>query len=405
MKYVVILGDGMADYRVAELGDKTPLQYARKPNIDRLAKQSRVGLVRTVPEGMPPGSDVANLSVLGYDPRLYYTGRSPLEAVSMGIQLGDTDVAFRCNLVTLSDEPVYADKTMIDYSSDEITTQEAAILLHEVNSRLGTDILKFYAGVSYRHLLVWQGGPVEFDLTPPHDISDLKITDYLPTGTQSELLIQFMRESHNFLKDHPVNRNREARGLRPANSLWIWGQGKRPLIPKFQEKYGLDGSVISAVDLTKGLGLCAGLEVVEVPGATGNIHTNFLGKAKAALEELRRGNDFVYVHIEAPDEAGHRGELDNKVKAIEEIDAQVLGPILAGLEGMGEYRIMILPDHPTPLSIRTHVSNEVPFLMYQNTQPFPSTVEAYDEDTAKSTGLVIEKGHELMDWFISRNRH
>ncbi|MDA8213071.1 MAG: cofactor-independent phosphoglycerate mutase [Clostridia bacterium] len=400
MKYVVILGDGMADYKLKELGDKTPLQYARKPNLDRLAQSGILGMVRTVPEGLSPGSDVANLSVMGYNPELYYTGRSPLEAVSMGVNLGDEDVAFRCNLVTLSDEPDYEQKTMLDYSSDEISSAEAALLMHEVNQRLGTEIFKFYPGVSYRHLLVWHQGPTDFKLTPPHDISDRKITDYLPRGESGEVLLNLMKASSRFLAGHPVNKDRVARGLRPANSLWIWGQGKKPALPGFLEKYGLTGSVISAVDLTKGLGLCAGLEVVEVPGATGNINTNFRGKALAALEELKKGKDFVYIHIEAPDEAGHRGELDNKVKAIEEIDAKVVAEVLNGLEEFDDYRVMILPDHPTPLSLRTHVPDEVPFLIYQKSCPQQSSVSGYDEDSARSTGLLVERGYELMDRFI-----
>lgn len=400
MKFVVILGDGMADYKLKELGNKTPLQYASKPNMDRLARSGTLGLVRTVPEGLPPGSDVANLAVMGYDPQLYYTGRSPLEAVSMGVNLGDKDVAFRCNLVTLSEEPDYSQKTMLDYSADEITSAEAALLIHEVNRQLGSEVFKFYPGVSYRHLLVWHQGPTEFKLTPPHDISDRKISDFLPSGRSSDVLLNLMKVSSGLLADHPVNRDRVARGLKPANSLWIWGQGKKPALPSFLDKYGLTGSVISAVDLTKGLGLCAGLKVVEVPGVTGNINTNFRGKALAALEELRAGQDFVYIHIEAPDEAGHRGELDNKVKAIEEIDAKVVAEVLNGLEEFDDYRIMILPDHPTPLSLRTHVSDEVPFLIYQKSNPLQGPGSNYDEDSARSSGLLVERGYELMDRFI-----
>lgn len=400
MKFIVVLGDGMADYKIKELGDRTPLQYARKPNIDRLARAGEVGLVKTVPEGLPPGSDVANLSVMGYNPVSYYTGRSPLEAVSMGVDLNPDDVAFRCNLVTLSDEQDYAAKTMVDYSSDEIPTAESRQLIEEVQKRLGTEVLRFYPGVSYRHLLVWSGGPEDFDLTPPHDISDRPIADHLPKGPASATLLRLMEESHRFLSDHPVNKARVAKGLRPANSLWIWGQGRKPAVPSFQEKYGLSGSVISAVDLTKGLGLCAGLESINVPGATGNITTNFRGKALAALEELKKGKDFVYIHIEAPDECGHRGELDNKVKSIEEIDEKVLGVLLEGLEEYDDYRIMILPDHPTPLSLRTHTAEQVPFLIYQKSQPKASAVAGYDEDSAQATGLRVENGYELMDRFI-----
>ena len=306
MKYVVILGDGMADYPLGELGGKTPLQYAHTPNMDWLARYGEIGLVHTVPPGFAPGSDVANLSVLGYDPREYYSGRSPLEAVSMGIQLADDDVAFRCNLVTLAGGEEFQDQTMLDYSAGEIETVEAAALINELQSKLGRSDLNFFPGISYRHLMVWQGGPTEVVLTPPHDISDQKITVSLPAGPGAEVLTALMQKSEAIFKDHPVNLDRIARGLRPATSIWFWGQGKRPALNSFYEKYGLKGSVISAVDLTRGLGLCAGLDVVLVEGATGNIHTNFEGKARAALDELRRGQDFVYVHLEAPDEAGHQ---------------------------------------------------------------------------------------------------
>lgn len=407
MKYVVILGDGMSDYPIKELGDKTPLQYAQTPNLDHLARLSTLGLVRTVPPGMPPGSDVANLSVMGYDPRLYYTGRSPLEAASLGIHLEPSDIAFRCNLVTLSDEPVYAEKTMLDYSSDEISTPESAQLISEINRQLGTDRLNFYAGISYRHVLVWRNGPLEeLDLTPPHDISDRQIGDYLPKGDYSQVLLELMVESNRILTNHPVNLARLAEGHSPANSVWFWGQGKKPVIPSFADKYGLSGSVVCAVDLIKGLGICAGLETVNVPGATGGTVTNYRGKAQAALAELRKGKDFVYIHIEAPDEAGHRGELETKVQAIEAIDELVVGEIRQGLEesrhlpGMEDYRLLILPDHPTPLSIRTHAPDEVPFLIYQRSQHQDNPVNGYNEETARAAGLRLKDGYKLMDYFI-----
>lgn len=400
MKYVVVLGDGMADYPIPELGNRTPLQYARTPNLNRLAANAEIGMVKTVPDEMPPGSDVANLSVMGYDPRRYYTGRSPLEAVAMGVELGTTDVAFRCNLVTLSDDTDYREKIMVDYSSDEISSEEAAALIAEVKARLESPELRFYAGVSYRHLLVWKNGTVEVELTPPHDISDRRVTEYLPRGPRSEVLLDLMIESNRFLPSHPVNQARVRQGLRPATSLWFWGQGKRPALPSFYEKYGLKGSVIAAVDLTKGLGVCAGLEPVKVPGATGNITTNFSGKARAALEELRRGQDFVYIHIEAPDEAGHRGELDTKIKSIEEIDAKVIGELLRGLEQFEDYRIMVLPDHPTPLRVRTHTAEEVPFLIYQKSLMLQSPVRSYDEEAARLSGLRFDRGYELMDYFV-----
>jgi len=402
MKYVVILGDGMADYPIPQLGNKTPLQCAKKPNIDFLAKNAELGMVKTIPDGIPPGSDVANLSVMGYNPRQYYTGRSPLEAASMGIELSPTDTAFRCNLVTLSEEGDYTGKTMIDYSSDEISSAEAAELIKEVNKHFKTSDISFYPGVSYRHCMVWKGAPVGLGLTPPHDILERPIAEYLPKGEYGKAILNMMQESYEFLKDHPVNKARVSKGLRPANSIWIWGEGRKPAIPKFSEKYGISGSVISAVDLIKGIGKCAGLKAVNVEGATGNIHTNFAGKAKAAVQELEAGQDFVYVHIEAPDECGHRYEIENKVKSIEIIDRQVVGPILQGLEKFADYRVLILPDHPTPLPLRTHTSEPVPFLLYRKKGRKVSGAEGYDEFQAKSTGIFIEEGHTLMDHFIKK---
>ncbi|MGI6141695.1 MAG: cofactor-independent phosphoglycerate mutase, partial [Caldicoprobacterales bacterium] len=330
MKYIVLLGDGMADYPVPELGGKTPLQAARKPNMDFLAAKGETGLVSTIPQTLPPGSDVANLSVLGYDPEKYYTGRSPLEAASMGVPMDAGDIAFRTNLVTLSEADHYGDRIMLDHSSDEISSGEAAQLMEEVSRHFQNDFLTFYTGVSYRHCLLWKNGSTDFDLTPPHDIVEKKIGSYLPKGKDADIILQMMEDSTRFLADHPVNRERIRRGLRPANSIWIWGQGRKPAIPSFYEKYGLKGAVISAVDLVKGLGLCAGMESIDVEGATGNLHTNYLGKAQAALQALKSGRDFVYIHVEAPDECGHRYEIQNKVRAIELIDEQVLGTIIKG---------------------------------------------------------------------------
>ncbi len=400
MKYVLILGDGMADYPVPQLNNKTPLQYAKKPNIDSLAKNAEVGMVKTVPDDLSPGSDVANLSVMGFDPQKYYTGRSPLEAVSMGLELSDTDVALRCNLVTLSDEEDYSNKTMIDYSSDEISSAEAKELIEAVNARLKNDNFCFYPGISYRHCLIWSNGSTGLKLTPPHDISGKKIADYLPKGEINKPLLDMMVKSYDILKDHPVNKARIAKGLRPANSIWLWGEGKRPSLPRFDEKYGIKGSVISAVDLIKGIGILAGLRNIEVEGATGNIHTNFLGKAQAALKELESGQDFVYLHVEAPDECGHRNEIENKVKSIELIDEQIVGTLLKGMEKYDDYRIMILPDHPTPLSLMTHTSEPVPFLMYQKSKPKDTGVESYSEDQAKNTGVYFAEGYKLMDYFL-----
>ena len=403
MKYIVVLGDGMADEPVEELGGKTPLEVAYKPVMDSMAAHGETGLVKTVPDGISPGSDAANLSVMGYNTRQYYTGRSPLEAVSMGIQLADNDVAFRCNLVTLSDDEPYASKTMIDYSSDEISSEEAAKLIKTIQQHLGSEQFRFYPGRSYRHLLVWRNGHTGNTMTPPHDILDRTITPYLPKGENSDALLRMMEQSVVLFRDHPVNIRRKEAGLRPATSIWLWGEGKRPALPCFEEKYGLKGSVISAVDLVLGIGICAGLEPVEVEGATGNIHTNFDGKAQAAIDQLlSKGKDFVYLHIEAPDECGHRHEVENKVKSIEIIDRKIVAPIKKSLDASGEdYSIMVLPDHPTPLRLRTHTSDPVPYIIFRNTRKNGAhAVPTYNEKTGASTGIFIEEGFRLMDRLI-----
>ena len=402
MKYIVILGDGMADEPVGELGGKTPLEVAYKPVIDSIVAYSETGLVKTVPDGIPPGSDAANLSVMGYDTRKYYTGRSPLEAVSMGIPLADNDVAFRCNLVTLSDDHPYASKTMIDYSSDEISSKEAAELIKTIQQQFGTEQFRFYPGRSYRHLLVWRDGHTGNTMTPPHDILERSIAPYLPKGENSGIFLQMMEKSVALMRHHPVNIRRKEAGMRPASSIWLWGEGKRPALPGFGEKYGLKGSVISAVDLVLGIGICAGLEPVEVEGATGNIHTNFDGKAQAAIDHLlNKGKDFVYLHIEAPDECGHRYEVDNKVKSIEIIDRKIVAPIINALNASGEeYSMMILPDHPTPLCLRTHTSDPVPYLIYRSRATKQSGVKKYAEKDAAATGIYIEDGFKLMDKYI-----
>lgn len=398
MKYIVMLGDGMADYPVEALGGKTPLEVAKKPNIDRLARGGRLGMVKTVPDGLKPGSDVANLSAMGYDPLKCYTGRSPLEAVSIGIQMDDTDVAFRCNLVTLSDEAEYAEKTMMDYSSGEITTAEAAELIRAVDEAFRTDEILFYPGISYRHCMIWHQGPVGLNLTPPHDISDRKITEYLP---QNPVILDLMKRSYEILKDHPINRDRIARGLNPANSIWLWGEGTRPGVTGFEAAYGVKASVISAVDLIKGIGLCAGMKVIEVEGATGNIDTNFKGKGEAALKTLLDGQDLVYIHVEAPDECGHHGDLEGKIQAIERIDQDIVGPLLKGLEAAGEdYSILVMPDHPTPISIKTHISDPIPYLLYCSTDVTDSGIDTYTEKTGKSTGVYVEPGYLLMQQLL-----
>lgn len=417
MKYVVVLADGMADYPIEELGGKTPLEYARTPHLDFLAQAGEMGMVRTIPPGMPPGSDVANLAVLGYDPSRYYTGRSPLEAVSMGVELAEEDVAFRCNLVTLSEAEEYSQKEMVDYSADEISTEEARQLMQEVSRQLGTDSFAFYAGISYRHLMVWRQGSLEVILTPPHDIPGRKIGEYLPQGRYGGVLKDLMERSARFLPQHPVNKERAKRGLHPANSIWFWGEGRRPALPTLEEKYGIKGSVVCAVDLVRGLGICAGLKPVAVPGATGGTKTNFRGKAEAAVTELLGGQDFVFLHIEAPDEAGHRGELDTKIQAIEEIDAQVIGVIRDKLEGVCDFRLLVLPDHPTPLSVRTHVAEEVPFVIYEHCGHKKGTSSAsskggegkgnrggFNEAAARATGWRVEEGYRLMDIFLRPGR-
>lgn len=404
-KYAVLLGDGMADYPLKELGGKTPLQAANKKNMDFIASNGITGMAKTIPDNLPPGSDVANLSVLGYDPSKYYSGRSPFEALSIGVKFGVEDASFRCNLVTLSDEDEYENKTMIDYSSDEITTCEGKELLEYVAQRLGTDLIRFYSGISYRHCIIWKNGPLDFEpspLTPPHDILGKKIGKYLPRDPNGKILLDLMKQSVKYLENHPVNISRRARGLKPANSIWIWGEGRKPSIPLFKNKYGINGSVISAVDLVKGIGICAGLNTVDVPGATGNLNTNFQGKAEAALSELDKGNDFVYIHIEAPDECGHRNEIANKVKAIELIDKLTLGTLLKGLEKYENYSILLMPDHPTPISLRTHTSEAVPFAVYTKRPARKSGVKGFDEMNAGSTGLYIEHGHELMGMFIGK---
>lgn len=400
MKYVVILGDGMADFPLPELNDKTPLQYANKPNIDMLATKGTVGLVKTVPDGIAPGSDAANLSVMGYSPKIYYTGRSPLEAVSMGIELLPTDVALRCNLVYLSEaENEYSDKTMIDYSSDEISTEEAGILIQAVNQAFKSENITFFPGISYRHCMVWSNGNTGLGCTPPHDILERKIAEYMPKETTG-ILKDMMIKSYAILNNHPVNQARRERGLRPANSIWLWGEGKKPALSSFKEKYNKTGAVISAVDLLKGIGICAGLDSIDVEGATGNIHTNFIGKANATIDAIDNGYDFVYVHVEAPDECGHRHEIDNKVKSIELLDSQVVKPILDGLKKHKEYRVLVLPDHPTPLALRTHTSDPVPFIIYDSTNEISSEAGSYDEFEAKKSGIFIEEGYKLMDLFI-----
>ena len=401
MKYIVVLGDGMADYAVKELGGKTVLDAAYKPNMDYMSAHGELGLVKTVPDGMKPGSDVANLSVMGYDTGKCYSGRSPLEAASIGVKLRDSDVTFRANLVTLSDDEPYENKTMLDYSAGEISTGEAAQLIDAVEKELHTDLIHFYSGVSYRHLMVWDGGSLNVNLTPPHDISDKKISDHLPKGENADKLLELMKKSEMILKNHPVNKKRIAEGKNPASSIWLWGEGSKPQLENFKEKYGLKASVISAVDLIKGIAVCAGMKSIDVEGATGNWDTNFEGKAQAALDTLTAdGADLVYIHMEAPDECGHQGDAGKKKLSVELIDEKVVGFLRKKLGELGiDYKMLIMPDHPTPISLKTHVSDPVPYVIYKSYDETGSKLD-YNEKNAAETGIYTPIGHELMKHFI-----
>lgn len=392
MKVIILLGDGMSDELYSELGNKSPLQAAQTPNMDFMARHGRVGLAHTVPEGLPPGSDVANLSVFGYDPRTCYTGRSPLEAISMGVVLGPDDVAFRMNLVTLN--PHGSSIYMQDFSAGHISTADAHELVEALQQQLGSTEIEFHAGVGYRHLMVWRGGKDGMKGTPPHDITGKSIRDFLPTGDGADTLTNIMNHAQMVLHNHPVNVRRKAEGLLPANSIWLWGHGKTPRIAPFSEKFSLSGAVISAVDLIKGIGICAGLDVINVEGATGYIDTNYLGKAQAALAALE-DHDFVYVHVEAPDEASHAGNLQHKLQAIEDFDRQVVGTVLEGMKKFPDYAILCTPDHPTPVKLMTHTSEPVPFIIYRGGEGQGNGAASYDETQAASTGLVLE-GHNLM---------
>lgn len=397
MKQVVLLCDGMADTPCESLGGKTPMEAAHKPAMDALVRKAEVGLARTVPDGMAPGSDVANLSVLGYHPQECYTGRSPLEAANLGIQLADGDVAMRCNLVTLSDEPLYEDKTLVDYCAGDIHTADADRLVRDIQKAFGGGEFNFYTGTAYRHCLVWSGGTTELGkVTPPHDITGRVIGPYLMEHPAAAKLRLMMEKSYDLLRDHPVNRERAAKGLPPANAIWLWGQGSRPRLQNFEERFGVKGAMISAVDLLKGIGRLSGMTVCSIPGATGYIDTDYEAKRDAALRELRAGRDMAYIHVEAPDECGHRGEAENKVRAIEDIDRRILTPLLAELEQMGDYAILIMPDHPTPLALRTHTADSVPYLLYRSRQKQDSGVGIFTERTAASTGVFVERADTLM---------
>lgn len=397
MKYIVVLGDGMADWPIEELGGKTPLAYAETPAMDQMAPVSEVGMAHTIPEGMSPGSDTANLAVMGYDPKRYYTGRSPLEALSIGVDMKETDVAIRCNLVTLTEEECYEEKTVIDHSSGEISTEDAAILLDAVRKELENEICRFYVGTSYRHLLIWDQGEVT-SLTPPHDILGKKIGDYLP---ENEMLRDLMQKSYDILKDHPINQARKAQGLHPANSCWFWGAGTKPILSSFEEKTGKKGVMVSAVDLLKGIAVGAGMTNKIVEGANGGLHTNYEGKAMAAVQALTEEDyDFAYIHVEAPDEMGHQGSVERKIQAIEYLDERVIRIVKEEMEKRGEaFRMLILPDHPTPIAMRTHTSDPVPYMLYDSTESYEGC-QTYTEAAAKESGRYIEEGYKLMDHFL-----
>lgn len=404
MKYFILLCDGMADRPVPELNMKTPLECAEKPNMDALAKKGKVGMLNPTPEGCKGGSEVGNLCVLGYDARKYLTGRSPLEAAAIGIRMDKGDVALRCNLVTLSDDMPYSGKSMVDYSSDEISTQEADAIIDSLNEEFADSRIKFYTGFSYRHCLIIKEAGDEMNLTPPHNITGQRITQYLPQGELSELLSDMMERSYTLLKEHPVNTARQERGLKPANSIWLWGQGRRMSLPSFKEKYGMEGGVITAVDLLRGIANCAGMKLYKVQGATGNLDTNYAGKAQAAVQAFKEGCGLVYLHIEAPDECGHRHEVEGKVKAIEYIDKLALKPVMDYLEACGEdYTVLITPDHPTPLTTRSHTNDPVPFVLYDSTKNGSKYARpAYNEKEAEASGLFVQDGISFLGDIIGK---
>lgn len=400
MKYIIVLGDGMADEPIESLGGITPLEYAKTPHMDRLSHLSEIGMVNTIPKGMSPGSDTANLSVMGYDPEVYYSGRSPLEALSIGVPMLNTDIALRCNVVTLSEEEAcFEEKTIIDHSADEISTEDCSILLEAVKKELESLQYHFYVGTSYRHCLIWNQGDV-VKLTPPHDVLGQVIKPYLPSDP---VLYQMMKKSYQILVNHPINIERKKQGKNPANCCWFWGAGTKPSLSDFQEKTGKKGMMISAVDLLKGIAVGSGMGIAKVEGANGGLHTNYEGKVSAALDALlKKQYDFVYVHIEAPDEMGHQGSLEKKIKAIEFLDERVIGPLASGLdEQKADYRMLILPDHPTPIRVRTHTSDSVPYLLYDSTSPVQNEW-FYNEETGRKSDNRIEKGYMLIEHLFEK---
>lgn len=405
MKYLVLVPDGAADNEIESLGGKTPLEVADIPVMNRLASMGQVGLVATIPEGVAPGSDAANLSVMGYDPRIYLTGRSPLEAASIGIEMSDTDVAFRTNIITLSGEGSYEDLIIEDHSSEDITTAEADELIKAVNQAFSNDKIKFYTGVSYRHCMIVHDGSDAYQLTPPHDVLSRRVGDHLPKGEGSDFISDMMKKSYEILNNHPINISRRERGLNPGNSIWIWGQGKKPSLTSFFEKYGIKGAAISAVDLIKGIAILAGLESIDVEGATGTIGTNFEGKSTAAIKAFQDGQDLVYIHFEGPDECAHQGNLEGKIKCLEYIDSKALKSMIEYLEKSGEdFRVLIVPDHRTPMAIRTHSSDPVPYVIYDSTlRSEPDAGKQFNERSGNK-GRFFKSGVELADYFFQKQQ-
>ena len=400
MKYLVVLGDGMADEPIDRLGGKTPLEYAETPNLDRLSRLSEIGMVHTIPEGMKPGSDTANLSVIGYDPAVYYSGRSPLEALSIGVPMAEDDIALRCNIVTISEDDVpFEQQRIIDHSSSEISTEDCAVLLRAVSQQLADETYQFYVGTSYRHCLIWKGGSV-VELTQPHDVLGQVIGQYLP---EDSVLREMMRKSYDILVDHPINIERKKQGLNPANCCWFWGAGTKPRLSSFEEKTGKRGMMVSAVDLLKGIAVGAGMGVALVEGANGGLNTNYAGKVDAAVKALTEdGYDFAYIHVEAPDEMGHQGSVEKKVQAIHCLDTKVIGPAVERLEASGEdFRLLVLPDHPTPIRLRTHTSDSVPYLLYDSTAP-QAHDWSYSEAQGRKSGNFVAEGHKLIDRFLGQ---
>lgn len=407
MKYLIVVPDGAGDEPIAKLDGKTPLQMAKMPITDWLAERGLVGMVKTIPDGISPGSDAANLSVMGYDPAKFLTGRSPLEAASMGIEMLDTDVAFRTNLITLTGEGngngEYEELIITDHSAGDISTEEADQLIKTVQDKFGNEKIAFYTGVSYRHCMIVKDGETSYELTPPHDVLTRRVGDYLPKGEGADFITKMMKESYELLKNHPVNQARMNKGLNPANTIWIWGQGKKPALSSFYDKYKIRGTAISAVDLIKGIAICAGLNTVDVAGATGTIHTNFEGKAKAAINEFEAGKDFVYLHLEAPDECSHQADLAGKIRSLEIIDEKVIKPLIEYFRSMDEdFRVLIVPDHRTPISLRTHTSDPVPFVLYSSKSEGAVNQKNSFDEVSGATGMYFDSGFSLANYFFAR---